>query len=88
MFKIKPNDNLVAIFTYIRSDQYHIDLMDLVDFCISFDYYKELYENFHIIYKCIEDHNEKYNGIRPKNRQNEYLVDAPEVPDLDKESLL
>lgn len=63
MLKIKFNENLAAIFTYLRSYEYHIDLMDLVQWCVDFGYYKELYENFHIVYQCLIEHNIKYTAV-------------------------
>ena len=61
--KIKFNENLAAIFTYLRSYEYHIDLMDLVQWCVDFGYYKELYENFHIVNQCLVEHNHKYTTV-------------------------
>lgn len=63
MFKIKFNENLAAIFTYLRSYEYHIDMIDLVQWCIDYGYYKELYENFHIINNCLFEHNIKYTSV-------------------------
>lgn len=63
MLKIKFNENLAAIFTYLRSYEYHVDLLDLVQWCNDFGYYKELYENFHIVYQCLVEHNIKFTEI-------------------------
>lgn len=58
--KIKYNDNLNAIYTYLRSYEYYVDILDLIQFCVDYDYYRELYENWHIVYQCLIDHNKKY----------------------------
>lgn len=63
LFKIKPNDNLIAIFTYIQSNEYYITLSDLLQFCIDYEYYKELYEHFHIIYQLVKEHNQDHHDI-------------------------
>lgn len=57
MIKVKINDNLHAILNYLRSYEYHIDLIDLVQWCDDFGYYKELYEHFHILYPVLIEHN-------------------------------
>lgn len=64
MFKIKPNDNLFAIFTYINSCKYHVYLQELIQFCIDYEYYKELYENFHIVKSLLDEHNQIFTKIR------------------------
>lgn len=60
MIRVKVNENLQAIFTYLRSYEYRVDLSELVSWCIDYDYYKELYEHFHIIYQMLIEHNRKY----------------------------
>lgn len=60
IFKIRFSDNLQAIYTYISSYKHYIDINDLVDWCIQYEYYRELYENFHIIKTCIDQHNKDY----------------------------
>lgn len=60
IFKIRFNDNLQAIYTYITSYKHYIDINQLVDWCIQYEYYKELYENFHIIRACLDQHNLDY----------------------------
>jgi len=67
MIRVKVNANLQAILTYLQTYEYHCDLMDLVKWCIDFDYYKELYENFHIINILLNEHNKKYVQIDPSS---------------------
>lgn len=69
--KIKVNDNLIAIYTYLRSYEYHVDLRDLVQFCIDYEYYDELYKNFHIIVRCLEEHNIEFTEYAPKHDEED-----------------
>lgn len=64
--KIKINDNLIAIFTYIRSYEYYIVLIDFIQWCIDYSYYKELYSNWHIIYDLIQEHNSIHTQLAPE----------------------
>lgn len=57
--KIEINDNLTSIFNYINDNQEYITFHELVQFCIDFECYKELYLNQDIIYKLLQEHNEK-----------------------------
>lgn len=90
IFKIKPNDNLIAIYTYLRTYEYYVDLRDLIDWCIAFEYYKELYENFHIIVRCLEEHNIQYPKREPKRGSDpdEYVVNVSIASPDDDDSLL
>lgn len=85
IFKIKPNDNLFAIFTYIREDEYRLNMDELVQFCIDYDYYKELYEHFHIIKQLVEEHNKNHLAVRPGRIQTREidLEDTIEIKDND-----
>lgn len=67
--KIKINDNLIAIFTYIKTYEYIIDLDDFIQWVIDYEYYKELYENWHIIRDLIKYHNDNLGHINEKRRQ-------------------
>lgn len=57
--RIEVNDNLTSIFNYINDSQELISFHDLVQFCIDFECYKELYLNQDIIYKLLNEKNEK-----------------------------
>lgn len=63
--KIKINDNLIAIFTYIKSYEYLIVLDDFIQWCIDYGYYKEFYLNYHIIKDLIHDHNLTHTSYAP-----------------------
>lgn len=77
MLKIQINDNLKAIYEYLRSYEYYVDLRDLVQFCFDYEYYKELFENFHIIYKCLEEHNiqypDRYEPVKQEEEDNSLI---------------
>lgn len=60
IFKFKVNDNLKAIYDYLAHYEYRVELSDLIQFCFDYEYYKELYENFHIIYQVWVEHNRLY----------------------------
>lgn len=69
--KIKINDNLMAIFTYIHNNEYRIDLDDFIQYCIDYEYYKELYENWHIVRDCINYHNDNLEVLNAKRLQKQ-----------------
>ena len=60
MLKVKVNENFIAILTYLQTYQHYIDLRDLVQWCIDYEYYKELYQNWHIIKDMLAEHNRQY----------------------------
>lgn len=57
MISVKINDNLLAIFTYINSYEYKITYSEFVQWCIDYEYYKELYQNWHIVRDLLDEHN-------------------------------
>lgn len=56
--KIEVNDNLTSIFNFIQDSREIITFHDLVQFCIDFECYKELYLNQDIIYKLLVERND------------------------------
>lgn len=91
LFKIKFNDNLQAIYTYISSYKHYIDINELVDWCIQYEYYRELYENFHVVKACIEDHNKEYpdrDKVAERHSSPSVIIDAPDPGFDDDDSLL
>lgn len=64
--KVKVNNNLIAIFTFIKSDVYYIELDYFLQWCIDYGYYKEFYLNYHIIKDLIFNHNLLYTNKRPE----------------------
>lgn len=63
---VKVNNNLIAIFTFIKSDIYFIDLDYFIQWCVDYGYYKEFYLNYHIIKDLIYNHNLIYTNKRPE----------------------
>lgn len=94
LFKIKINDNLLAIFEYIRTYKHYIDVNELVKWCMDYEYYKELYENFHVIRSCLDDHNKQFPDrdlIAEYHRSTDVVIDDEEfkkfVPEDDDDLL-
>lgn len=83
IFKVKPNENLFAIFTYIREDPYFLSYEELVNFCIDYEYYKEFYEHFHIIRTLLDEHNKTHTKIRDPKITG-VVVNVPD-PDIDED---
>lgn len=55
--KIKVNENLTSIINYVHDYENEIGWFHLVQYCIDYGMYKELFLNYHIINKLIEEHN-------------------------------
>ena len=53
--KIIVNDNLTNIFNYINSAKEPISYMELIQYVIDYDLYKEFYLNYEIIKYLYED---------------------------------
>ena len=53
--KILVNDNLTNIFNYINSAKEPISYMELIQYVIDYDLYKEFYLNHEIIKYLYED---------------------------------
>lgn len=70
--KIKLNDNLIAIFTYINNIEYRIDLDDFIQWCIDYEYYKELYLHWHLIKDLIKFHNDNLDYINKKRLERKH----------------
>lgn len=55
--KIKVNDNFTNILNYIRSCDHQVTYYELLMWCIDYDIYKELYQNYYIFKDIILEHN-------------------------------
>lgn len=53
--KIIVNDNLTNIFNFITSTKEKISYMELIQYCIDYDLYKEFYLNNQIINRLYEE---------------------------------
>lgn len=58
--KIKVTENLTSIFNYIREFEGIVTYQDLVQFCLDYKMYPELYLNHMIIDHLIQEHNQDY----------------------------
>lgn len=56
-YKVGMNEDLIAIFTYINTAPGIVLWQDLIQHCIDYDLYIELYMNIEIITKLLEQHN-------------------------------
>lgn len=61
MFKkeIKVNQDLTSIFNFIESNEYKIKFMELIQYCIDYDLYSQLYIHLPIIMRLLDDHNNR-----------------------------
>ena len=57
ILKIKVNDNLNSIYNFINSKNDKISWYELIQWCIDYDCYKELYSNHFLINHVLEEHN-------------------------------
>lgn len=55
--KIKVNDNFTNILNYIHACEHRLSYYDLLQYCIDYDQYKELYNNYHIFKDILIEHN-------------------------------
>lgn len=58
--KIKVNDNLTNIFNFIQSSKEELSFMDLIQYCIDYDLYKEFYLNQQIIFRLLDEKNQTF----------------------------
>ena len=87
IFKVKPNENLFAIFNYINSDEYYLSYQDIIQFCIDYEYYKELYEHWHIVKPLIDQHNESHHNFRDPKISGVMIDDPAVSPDYEDDLL-
>ena len=87
IFKVKPNENLFAIFNYINSDEYYLSYQEIIQFCLDYEYYKELYEHWHIVKPLIDQHNETHRNMRSPSISG-VMIEVPEPEFDDKDDLL
>lgn len=58
--KIKINENLTSIINYIRDYEGVVTWFELVQYCLDYRMYEELYVNQTIINRLIVEHNNDY----------------------------
>ena len=57
--KIKVNDNFTNILNYIRSADHLVSYYELMQYCLDYDQYKELYQNYHLFKDLLIEHNQE-----------------------------
>lgn len=65
--KIKVNEELTSIFNYVNSEMGVVLWSELIQYCIDYGLYKELYLNHFIIERLVTEHNEKVKISNQKN---------------------
>lgn len=58
--KVKVNENLTSIINYIKDFEGIVKWFELVQYCIDYRMYEELYVNQSIIQKLMNEHNEDF----------------------------
>ena len=65
--RVEINDNFTMIMNYINSSLVEIEFKELLQYCIDYDLYRELYVNLPIFKILIE---EKNKNIILQNKEN------------------
>ena len=70
--KIKVNEELTSIFNFVNSNMNMVTWSELIQYCIDYGLYKELYLHHFIIERLVDEHNEeiKRKGIKNNNSLN------------------
>lgn len=74
MNKIKVNENLTNIINFIHSRTVPVTWFDLVQYCIDYDLYKELYLNHFLISKLLDEKNIELYLTDKKEKETEKEV--------------
>lgn len=53
------NDNFTNILNFINSSEHEVSYVDLLQYCIDYDQYKEYYLNYPVFKDILLEHNEK-----------------------------
>ena len=56
-YKVGINEDLISIFTYINTSPKYVLWSELLQHCIDYELYIELYMNIDIVSKLVEEHN-------------------------------
>lgn len=58
--KIKVNENLTSIINFIRDYEGIVNWDELVQYCLDYRMYEELYINQSIMQRLISEHNDQF----------------------------
>lgn len=64
--RVEVNDNLANIFNFINSAVEPVTYMELIQFCIDYDLYKEFYINHAIIVRLFDEKMKALNDLKAK----------------------
>ena len=56
-YKVGINEDLISIFTYINTSPQYVLWSELLQHCIDYELYIELYMNIDIVSKLVDEHN-------------------------------
>lgn len=56
-YKVGYTEDLNSIVTYIKTSDKQVTITDLLQFCVDYEYYIELYMNYPMIRDLIVEHN-------------------------------
>lgn len=59
-YKVGFNEDLNSILNYIWTSDKPIFLKDLIQFCVDYDYFVQLYMNYPMIRDCINEKNSQF----------------------------
>lgn len=58
-YKVGYTEDLNSIVNYINTSEKRVLIKDLIQFCVDYDLYIELYMNFPIIDSLVTEHNKQ-----------------------------
>lgn len=56
-YKVGYTEDLNSIINYIKTSEKKVILADLIQFCVDYELFIELYMNYPIIHDLIDEHN-------------------------------
>lgn len=64
-YKVGYTEDLNSIINYINTSEKKVYLSDLIQFCVDYELFVELYMNYPIIHDLIDEHNKKVSSVPP-----------------------
>lgn len=61
-YKVGYTEDLNSIVTYIKTSDKLVTIADLLQFCVDYEYFIELYMNYPMIRDLIVEHNKLLTG--------------------------
>lgn len=66
-YKVGYTEDLNSIINYINTSEKSVYLSDLIQFCVDYELFIELYMNYPIIHDLINEHNKKVSSVPSDN---------------------